>query len=92
MRSQRQSGRAELLLHVFVARELVEARDDEVVFQKPVAGAGGFELVVGQDLERQVETAVQLVLPLLGQTAGADDEAALQVAARDQLLDQAARP
>ena len=62
------------------------------VSQEPVAGARRFELVVGQDLERQMEAAVQLVLPLLGQAAGADDEATLQVAARDQLLDQAARP
>ena len=87
-RSQRQSGACELLLHVLVARELVEPGDDEVVLEEPVAGAGGFELVVGQDLERQVEAAVELVLPLLGEAAGADDEAALQVAAGDQLLDQ----
>ena len=90
-RSQRQSGRLELLLDVLVARELVEPGDDEVGFEEPVAGAGGLELVVGQDLERQVEAAVELVLPLLGQAAGADDQAALQVAAGDQLLDEQAR-
>ena len=61
-----------------------------LVLQEPVAGAGGFELVVGEDLEGQVEAAVELVLPLLGQAAGADDEAALQVAAGDQLLDEQA--
>ena len=33
-----------------------------------------------------MEAAIQLVLPLLGQVARADDEAALQVAASDQLL------
>ena len=60
------------------------------VLEEPVAGAGGFELVVGEDLERQVEAAVELVLPLLGEAAGADDEAALQVAAGDQLLDEQA--
>ena len=84
-------GRLELLLHILVARELVEAGDDEVGFQEPVAGARGFELVVGEDLERQVEAAVELVLPLLGQAARADDQAALQVAAGDQLLDEQAR-
>ena len=68
--------------------ELVEPGDDEVGFQEPVAGARRFELVVGQDLERQVEAAVELVLPLLGEAARADDQAALQVAAGDQLLDQ----
>ena len=83
-------GRLELLLHVLVARELVEPGDDEVGLQEPVAGARGLELVVGEDLERQVEAAVELVLPLLGQAARADDQAALQVAAGDQLLDQQA--
>ncbi len=31
---------------------------------------------------------IQLVLPLLGEAAGADDQASLQIAAGDQLLDQ----
>ena len=84
-------GRLELLLHVLVARELVEPGDDEVRFEKPVAGAGGFELVVGEDLEGQMEAAVELVLPLLGEAAGANDQATLQVAARNQLLDEQAR-
>ena len=84
-------GRLQLLLHVLVAGELVEPRDDEVGFEEPVAGARRFELVVGQDLERQMEAPVEFVLPLLGEAAGADDEAALQVAAGDQLLDEQAR-
>ena len=88
IRSQRQSGACSFCLHVLVARELVEPGDDQVGLQEPVAGARGLQLVVGQDLEGQVEAAVELVLPLLGQAAGADDQAALQVAARDQLLDQ----
>ena len=82
---------AELLLHVLVARQLVESRDGEVVLEEPVAGAGGLELVVGQDLEGQVEAATQLVLPLLGQAAGTDDEAALKVAACDQFFDEEPR-
>ena len=81
-------GRLELRLHVLVARELVEPGDDEVGLEEPVAGARGLELVVGEDLEREVEAAVELVLPLLGEAAGADDQAALQVAAGDQLLDE----
>ena len=56
--------------------------------QLPVARR--LELVVGEDLEVQVEAAAQLVLPLLGQAAGADHEAALQVAAHDELLHQQA--
>ena len=82
--------RLELLLHVLVARELVEPGDDEVGLEEPVAGARRFELVVGEDLERQMEAPVELVLPLLGEAARADDEAALQVAAGDQLLDEQA--
>jgi hypothetical protein len=84
-------GGLELLLHLLVARELVEAGDDQVGFEEPVAGARRFELVVGEDLERQVKAPIQLVLPLLGEAAGADDQAALQVAAGDQLLDQEPR-
>jgi hypothetical protein len=37
-----------------------------------------------------VEAAVQLVLPLFGETAGADDQAALEIAADDELLDEEA--
>src|SRR5262245_13885072 len=48
----------------------------KVVFDEPVAGARGLQFVVGQDLECQVEAARELVLPLLGEAAGADDETA----------------
>ena len=40
------------------------------VVRRRRSGAGGFELVVGQDLERKLESAVQLVLPLLGKLPG----------------------
>ena len=83
-------GCGELGLHVLVAGELVEAGDDEVVLEEPVARAGGLELVVGEDLEGQAEAREELVLPLLGEAARADDEAALQVTAGDELLDQEA--
>jgi hypothetical protein len=83
-------GRLQLLLHVFVARELVEAGDTQRGFKKPVAGARRFELVVGENLEGQVKAPVEFILPLFGQTAGADDQAALQVTADDQFLDQQA--
>ena len=81
-------GRLELGLHVLVARQLVEPRDDEVVLHEPVAGARGLELVVGEDVEWELEAPVQLVLPLLGQVARADDEAPLEISADDQLLDE----
>ena len=80
--------RLQLVLDVLVAGELVEPGNDEVGFQEPVAGACRFELVVRQDFEGQMESAVELVLPLLRETAGTDDETPLQVAAGDQLLDE----
>ena len=81
-------GLLQLGLGILVAAELVEPADGQRVFGEPVAGAGRFELVVGHDLEGQVEPAVELVLPLLDETAGADDQAALKVAAGHQLLDK----
>ena len=83
--------RLELVLDVLVAGELVEPGDREVGLQEPVAGARRLELVVGQDVERQVEPAVQLVLPLLGEAAGTDDQTALEVSAGDQFLDEQPR-
>ena len=62
-----------------------------LAFQEPVAGACRFELVVRQDVEGQVEPAVELVLPLLRETAGTHDETPLQVSAGDQLLDEQPR-
>ena len=83
-------GRLELGLHVLVARELVETADDQIVLLEPVAGAGRFQLVVGQDVERKMELLVELLLPLLDQAAGADDHAAMDVAAQQQFLDEQA--
>ena len=83
--------RLQLLLDILVAGELVEPGDDEVGLHEPVAGARRFELVVGQDVERQVEPAVELVLPLLGETAGTDDETPLKVSSGNQLLDEQPR-
>ena len=56
--------------------------------EKRVAAARGFEPVVGQNLERQLKAAVEFVLPLLGEAAGTDHQAALEIAAGDQFLDQ----
>ena len=76
-------GLLELLLEVFVPAELVEATDDKVVLLEPVAGSGRFQLVVRHDLERQMEPAIQFILPLLGEVAGANDHATLEIAADD---------
>ena len=71
-----------------MAGELVQPRDGEIGFEEPVAGARRLELVVGQDVEGETEAAVELVLPLLDQASRADHQAALEVAASDQLLDE----
>ena len=77
---------SELRVDILVAGQLVQPGDGEIGFEEPVAGAGRLELVVGQEVEGKVETAVELVLPLLDQASRADHQAALEVAARDQLL------
>ena len=46
--------------------------------------------VAAEDLEAQAELLLQFVLPLVGEATGRDDEAALQVAAEQQLLDEQA--
>jgi hypothetical protein len=45
-------------------------------------------LLARNDIEGEVELLLQLVLPLLDETARRDDEAALQVATNDQLFDE----
>lgn len=82
--------RFELRLQIFVAAELVETADDKIVFGEPVARSGGFDRVVRHDLESKAEALAELVLPLLDQVAGADDQGALQIAAGKQFLDEEA--
>ena len=81
----------QLLLNVFVAGELIQPGNNEIGFQEPVPCARGFELVVRQDVERQLKPALKLILPLLGETAGTDDQTPLQIPASDQLLDEQPR-
>ena len=81
----------QLLLNVFVAGKLIQPGNHEIGFQEPVPCARGFELVVRQDVEGQLEPAVKLILPLLRETAGTDDQTPLQIPASDQLLDEQPR-
>src|SRR5689334_18559298 len=46
----------QLLLYILVARKFIETRDDEIIFEKPVAGTRRFELVIRQYLEGKLET------------------------------------
>ena len=85
------AGGEELGLEVLVAAQHVEARDPEVGLIEGVADAARLDPVAGEDREVEVELLRQLVLPLLDQVAGRGHEAALEVAADQQLLDQQGR-
>src|SRR5437773_10974900 len=63
--------RFELVLDILVARQLVEPSNDEDSFEKPIAGSGSLELVVGQNHEGQRKPPIELVLPLLSETSWA---------------------
>jgi hypothetical protein len=86
-RSQRQSGACSLSCTSSL-RAILSSRAMTRLASRHQLPVRRFELVVGQDFEGQIEAAIELVLPLLGETSRADDETALQVAAGDQLLDQ----
>ena len=84
-------GGAELGLEVVAARELVHARDQQVVIHERVARVRPGDHVAAEDLEREPELLLQFVLPLVGEAPRRDDEAALEIAAQEQLLDQEPR-
>ena len=44
--------------------------------------------IVREDVEWQIESLLEFILPLLDQIPRADDEASAQIAARQQFLDQ----
>src|SRR5215469_16335017 len=79
-------GRLQFELNVFVTRELVQAGNNEVRFEEPVSGACCFQLVVREDFKWQMKALVQFILPLLGEAARAYNQAALQVATRQQFF------
>ena len=78
-----------LALQVLVARELVEARDEQVALVEGVA-ARGRDAVGGEDVEGQVELLVELHLPLVHEGPGRDDQAPLERAADEELADEQA--
>ncbi len=80
--------RLQLGLQLLGARGHVEAHDQAVALDEGVAGERGLDLVAGEDVEGEAELLGHLVLPLLDQAARRDDQAALEVAADQQLLDQ----
>ena len=87
-------GPIQLVLEVVGTRQLVHPGDQQLVLGENGV-LGGWRLGVGElpgeQLEVQPELVAQLILPLLHQAAGRDDQAAFQVAAEHQLLDVQAR-
>ena len=81
-------------MQLFVAGQVVEAGDEQRSLGERVVRPGGLDHVAGEDLEVQVEAVGQLVLPLVDQASGGDDEAPGHVAAAlgsgHQLFDQQA--
>jgi hypothetical protein len=79
---------AQLLLHILVAGKLVQPGNDEICFQKPVSRACSFELVIGQNLKRQMKATIKLILPLLREASWTDNKTALEIASSDELLNK----
>ena len=80
-------GLRQLGLEDLVARELVHARDQQRVLLERRGAEHRLAELRGEDLEREPELQIQLVLPLVHQAAGDDDQAALDVLAENELLD-----
>ena len=77
---------SELGLNVLIARKFVEPSNNKVVFHEPIARSSSLKLVIGKDLEGQLKTVKELILPLFGETTRTDNQAPLQVAPYDQLF------
>jgi hypothetical protein len=73
------------------ARRHVEPDDQPVALDERVAGDRGFDLIARQRVETQTEFLRKFVLPLLDEITGSDDQAAVEIAADQQLLDKQAR-
>jgi hypothetical protein len=82
---------AQLSLHALFPALFVEPGDDEVIFDEPIARTRRLQLVIGQDLEGEMKTSVELVLPLLSKTPQAHNQTPLQIATGDQLFNEQAR-
>ena len=82
--------RAQLLLQVVVACQLVQARDHPVGLGEGVAIGRQFLLLTTEQRELQTELVAQFVLPLPGQRARRHHQDALRVGAHDQFADQQA--
>jgi hypothetical protein len=74
-------------LHLVGTGQHVEPGDQFAALGEGVAGQGCLDLVAGQDAELKAEPLVHFVLLLLDESPRRDDQATLQVATDQQLLD-----
>ena len=84
-------GLGQQLLVFLVARELVQAGNQAVLFGKVVAAVALLLFFAAEQLEVQAELLAQFVLPLLCQGAGRDDEHAPGIGTQGHFSDQQAR-
>ena len=83
--------RFEAAPEVFASAQHVEPGDQVAGFGEGIAaGPCCFDPLSGQEVEGEAELRFKLVLPLLHQAAGGDDEAAFQIALEHQLPDEQA--
>jgi len=69
---------------------MVELRNDEMPLRERIAAARGLDRLASQDVELKTEFEMQLVLPLIDEAARGNDQAATQIAANHELLDEQA--
>ena len=81
-------GVLELFLVLLVARELVETADQLVLLVEIIAGGALLLLLAAEDLELDTKLLQQLVLPLLREGAGRDDQDALGIGAHQQFANE----
>ena len=73
----------QLILHFRATGKFIQSGDAEVHLRKYITRNGRFKPVVRQDFKAQMEFLKKLILPLLAQVTGCDDQAAFQIAADD---------
>ncbi|GBD06133.1 hypothetical protein HRbin20_01735 [bacterium HR20] len=81
-------GSGQFRLDGLVAGGLVESHDHEIILEEPIAAAGSVELIGCHDLEGQVKTLGEFVLPLLDEVARTNDHAASHIPTDQELLDE----
>jgi hypothetical protein len=79
--------RAEFVLELFVAGELVEPNDQPREVLERIAARRGLIEQRGIDVKLQPELLVKLIVPLLDQAARRDDHDAVRIRAHDELAD-----